>query len=299
MTQDNTVGFLLFPDQWDELEDLTPEEFRRVMQSLFVFAGADCEMPENMSRLEKSVFKSLKKSIARSMKNYESIRKARVEAGRKGGLQRIENARIRESMQADLSTLHLAQANQAKTTTKTMTTTTAKNKTMTTTNDNHSPVQHPPAKAAAPDEAGVCAAKAPKGCTAAPEGDVSHAQEKPALSKAAVQEHFEALWQLYPSKRGKNQVSERAKRALMAVSVEDMRTAIARYKAEVENAHFDRAWLNGSTWFGGRYEDYLGDNYTPQPAVSHTPKTSRRARECAVSADEAERRSNYFRSREE
>ena len=66
--------------------------------------------------------------------------------------------------------------------------------------------------AAAPDETAACAAEA------APHTETlllspahtepSHAQPSP----KAVNAHFEALWALYPIKRGKNQVSKRAKR---------------------------------------------------------------------------------------
>lgn len=72
---------------------------------------------------------------------------------------------------------------------------------------------------------------------------------------------------MYPSKRGKNQVKEKTKRQLMGVRTEDMRKAIDRYVAEVEAAPYDRQWLNGSTWFNGRFLDYINDDYTPPPAV--------------------------------
>ena len=72
---------------------------------------------------------------------------------------------------------------------------------------------------------------------------------------------------MYPSKRGKNQVKDKTKRQLMGVRTEDMKRAIDRYVAEVEAAPYDRQWLNGSTWFNGRFLDYLGDDYTPPPVV--------------------------------
>lgn len=72
---------------------------------------------------------------------------------------------------------------------------------------------------------------------------------------------------MYPSKRGKNQVKDKTKRQLMGVRTEDMRKAIDRYVAEVEAAPYDRQWLNGSTWFDGRFLDYINDDYTPPPVV--------------------------------
>lgn len=73
---------------------------------------------------------------------------------------------------------------------------------------------------------------------------------------------------MYPSKRGKNQVKDKTKRQLMGVRTEDMRKAIDRYVAEKEAAPYDRQWLNGSTWFNGRYLDYINDDYTPPPDAS-------------------------------
>lgn len=72
---------------------------------------------------------------------------------------------------------------------------------------------------------------------------------------------------MYPSKRGKNQVKDKTKRQLMGVRTEDMRKAIDRYVAEVEAAPYDRQWLNGSTWFNGRFLDYINDDYTPPPVA--------------------------------
>lgn len=140
--------------------------------------------------------------------------------------------------------------------------------------------------AAAPDETAACAAEAAPHTETLPLSAAhtgpSHAQPSP----RAVNAHFEALWALYPIKRGKNQVSKRAKRQLMDVDIAAMQTAIARYVAEVEASAFDRQWLNGSTWFNGRYLDYLGEGYVPPPESGAKP--SARSRETSYrSAEEA------------
>ena len=54
----------------------------------------------------------------------------------------------------------------------------------------------------------------------------------------------------------------------MGVRTEDMKRAIDRYVAEKEAAPYDRQWLNGSTWFNGRYLDYINNDYTPPPDTS-------------------------------
>ena len=144
--------------------------------------------------------------------------------------------------------------------------------------------------------AGTCAAGA------APEARVplpSSASGSGTPSGREVNAHFETLWALYPSKRGKNQVTAKAKRRLMQVDAAAMETAIARYVAEVEVAPYDRQWLNGSTWFNGRYQDYLGDDYAPKPVLSGA-RPSARSRETSYRSNEEERsRAAYIAALEE
>lgn len=94
-------------------------------------------------------------------------------------------------------------------------------------------------------------------------------------SKKAVDEHFETLWALFPNKRGKNQVSEKTRRKLLAVSVDTMRIAVQRYMAEFDAVPPDRQMLYGSTWFNGRYADYASDDYEPLPQRQHSSVRSR------------------------
>lgn len=153
---------------------------------------------------------------------------------------------------------------------------------------NNTPIVQPAARSA-PVAAGVCSADAERG------GGLSSSRSP---TKKEVNAHFEALWALYPAKRGKNKVTESTRRNLFAVSTEEMRRAIDRYKAEVEAANFDRNWLNGSTWFNGRWEDYAGDAYEPLP--QHEAKPSTRSRQVQPYAPgEAARRAAYFASVEE
>ncbi len=144
--------------------------------------------------------------------------------------------------------------------------------------------------------AGTCAAgAAPEACVPLP----SSASGSGTPSAREVNAHFETLWALYPSKRGKNQVTAKAKRRLMQVDAAAMETAIARYVAEVEAAPYDRQWLNGSTWFNGRYQDYLGDDYAPKPVLSGA-RPSARSRETSYrSSEEARSRAAYIAALEE
>ena len=94
---------------------------------------------------------------------------------------------------------------------------------------------------------------------------------KKAQETIKAKEHFEKLWALYPAKKGKNLISDKRKRDLLSISVDEMQCFINRYKRDIELDHnngFARQWLNGSTWFNGRWQDYTDDNYQPAPTVT-------------------------------
>lgn len=276
----DNVAFLFFLSHWELLKELTPEECTCVLQAIFACAGANCEMPEEMNRMERAVFKAIWGDVERSLINYDERREKRAEAGRKGGLKKAENARLAKASTAtNADVANLANLPKDKATDKDN----AMDKDM----DN---------VCMAPD--GACAADAaPHAHTA------SQRSAKSSLSKEEA-EHFEALWQLYPVKRGKNQVKPAQRKRLAAVSVEEMQRAIERYMEEVKASPADRVWKNGSTWFNGDYEDYLDANFEPAPQIAGTkqpPKTSARAQQldAGYAPGEKERRAKYLADREE
>ncbi len=73
---------------------------------------------------------------------------------------------------------------------------------------------------------------------------------------------FERAWAAYPKKRGKNQISEKCKREIAKVGLDAMLLAIKRYKEETAGVE-EQYILQGSTFFHGRYKDYLGDDFVP------------------------------------
>lgn len=276
----DNVAFLFFLSHWELLKELTPEECTCVLQAIFACAGANCEMPEEMNRMERAVFKAIWGDVERSLINYDERREKRAEAGRKGGLKKAENARLAKASTAtNADVANLANLPKDKATDKDN----AMDKDM----DN---------VCMAPD--GACAADAAPHAHAA-----SQKSAKSSLSKEEA-EHFEALWQLYPVKRGKNQVKPAQRKRLAAVSVEEMQRAIERYMEEVKASPADRVWKNGSTWFNGAYEDYLDANFEPAPQIAGTkqpPKTSARAQQldAGYAPNEKERRAKYLADREE
>ena len=276
----DNVAFLFFLSHWELLKELTPEECTCVLQAVFACAGANCEMPEEMNRMERAVFKAIWGDVERSLINYDERREKRAEAGRKGGLKKAENARLAKASTAtNADVANLANLPKDKATDKDN----AMDKDM----DN---------VCMAPD--GACAADA------APHARFSQSPKSSASLSKEEAEHFEALWQLYPVKRGKNQVKPAQRKRLAAVSVEEMQRAIERYMEEVKASPADRVWKNGSTWFNGDYEDYLDANFEPAPQIAGTkqpPKTSARAQQldAGYAPNEKERRAKYLADREE
>jgi len=82
-------------------------------------------------------------------------------------------------------------------------------------------------------------------------------------SKADVDAFFESIWNLYPVKKGKGQVSDTKRKALFKIGYEAMEQAINRYLTELKKDASWRKPQNGSTFFNSGYVDYLDENYEP------------------------------------
>ncbi len=95
---------------------------------------------------------------------------------------------------------------------------------------------------------------------------------KNTICKSDYENLFEELWKLYPSKKGKGQVSDTAKKKLLKVGRDEMLRAIERYKEELEKDSDWRKPQNGSTFFNSGYVDYLDKNYEPTKEKSRQKK---------------------------
>lgn len=82
-------------------------------------------------------------------------------------------------------------------------------------------------------------------------------------SKADVDAFFESIWELYPVKKGKGQVSASKRKALYEIGFDKMEQAINRYLDELKKDSSWRKPQNGSTFFNSGYVDYLDDNFVP------------------------------------
>lgn len=85
----------------------------------------------------------------------------------------------------------------------------------------------------------------------------------PRTSRTAINDFFESIWKLYPSKKGKGQISDSKKKVLYNIGYEELSRAIERYKAGLARDEW-RKPQNGSTFFNSGYIDYLDANYSEQ-----------------------------------
>lgn len=95
-------------------------------------------------------------------------------------------------------------------------------------------------------------------CASVPD-DTKKAPDK---TKKEASELFEKVWALYPSKKGKGQVSDTQKKKLLKIGEEELTRAIERYKADLARDEW-RKPQNGSTFFNSGYVDYLDENWQP------------------------------------
>lgn len=85
-----------------------------------------------------------------------------------------------------------------------------------------------------------------------------------------IEETFERLWKLYPKKRGKGQVSKRAKADIyQEIGEEQFKRAIGRYVQELKANGTPELFIKmGSTFFNSGYMDYLDKEYTAAPRLA-------------------------------
>ena len=75
---------------------------------------------------------------------------------------------------------------------------------------------------------------------------------------------FEKAWKEYPTKKGKKAVNKKNKEVIEKLGEEKILQAVRNYTKDIAhqraNGFKDLNYMNGSTFFNGRYEDYLDES---------------------------------------
>lgn len=258
---DGAKSFVAYYSWWDVIGRLDEHQQALILQAMFATGGV-CEKPE-LDFVAEIAFIPIEREIKANLEKWEETREKRREAGRKGGRASRKNSNNEEQAnqanayfakqnEAKVSNAKQSQANQAIDTDIDIDIDTDIDRDIDTDIDKK---EMSPTKV---DDRALDDEKAKE-------------RAKKAQETIKAKEHFEELWALYPAKKGKNLISDKRKRDLLSVSVDEMQCFINRYKRDIELDHnngFARQWLNGSTWFNGRWQDYTDDNYQPAPTVT-------------------------------
>lgn len=88
-----------------------------------------------------------------------------------------------------------------------------------------------------------------------------------------VNAFFDSIWNLYPKKKGKGQVSDAKKKKLYDIGYDEISRCIERYKSYIESEHMDEQFImHGSTFFNSGYVDYLDTNCDDEDAQNNVRK---------------------------
>lgn len=90
-------------------------------------------------------------------------------------------------------------------------------------------------------------------------------------------EEFKKLWSLYPKKKGKAIARKKVPSLLEAYGFEQLERCVKRYVDEItKNKVEDKFISMGSTFFNGKFEDYLDENFEDinNAATTDKPKST-------------------------
>ena len=84
-----------------------------------------------------------------------------------------------------------------------------------------------------------------------------------------IEKDIEYIWSLYPVKKGKAVAVKKIPKIINSIGKENLIKCIDRYKLEFKNGNYTYM-AHGSTFFNGKYVDYLDENYTEKEEMNNT-----------------------------
>lgn len=98
----------------------------------------------------------------------------------------------------------------------------------------------------------------------------SASNDSTSVSSRINKEQVEKIWKLYPRKEGKKQSMTKIPKIIKEIGEDELIKAIERYKNKIKGQE-TRFIMQGSTFFNGRYMDYLEDNKEEIKAPVYVP----------------------------
>lgn len=105
------ASFLLYRDIKPMVDKLSDEQAGRLLKHILAYVND--EAPELDDQLLQIAFEPIKQSLKRDLKKWEDKREKARDAGRKGGLKRVENLKQKQAYQANALNAKRPQADQA------------------------------------------------------------------------------------------------------------------------------------------------------------------------------------------
>ena len=93
--------------------------------------------------------------------------------------------------------------------------------------------------------------------------------EKEKEKEKEIEKDKEYKWSLYPVKKGKAIAVKKIPKIINSIGKENLIKCIDRYKLEFKNGNYTYM-AHGSTFFNGKYIDYLDENYTEKEEMNNT-----------------------------
>ena len=84
-----------------------------------------------------------------------------------------------------------------------------------------------------------------------------------------IEKDIEYIWSLYPVKKGKAIAVKKIPKIINSIGKENLIKCIDRYILEFNNGNYTYM-AHGSTFFNGKYVDYLDENYTEKEEMNNT-----------------------------
>lgn len=94
-------------------------------------------------------------------------------------------------------------------------------------------------------------------------------KEKEIEIEKDIEKDIEYIWSLYPVKKGKAIAVKKIPKIINSIGKENLIKCIDRYKLEFKNGNYTYM-AHGSTFFNGKYVDYLDENYTEKEEMNNT-----------------------------